>query len=83
MYFAVSLLTEKFDTNKELISPSIDINKTIDKINIIYSQIKKNEEKPNTDYLFNNSFTEKEQNIKNTIAKLEKMDSMTEFIPRN
>jgi len=83
MYFAVSLLTEKIDTNKELISPSIDINKTIEKINIIYKQIKKNEEAPNTDYLFNNSFTGGEKNLKNTIAKLEKMDSLTEFIPRN
>ena len=82
MYFAVSLLTEKFDTNKELISPSIDINKTIDKINIIYSQIKKNEETPNTDYLFNNSFTGDERNLENTIKKLDQMNNIM-YIPRD
>lgn len=83
MYFAVSLLTEKFDANKELISSSININKAISKIDIIYAQIKKNEESPATDYLFNNSFTDSEKNLKNTIAKLETMDSLTGFIPRN
>ena len=83
MYFAVSLITEKFDANKELISSRIDINKAISKIDIIYLQIKKNEESPATDYLFNNSFTDTEKNLKNTIAKLEKMDSLTGFVPRN
>ena len=83
MYFAVSLITEKFDANKELISSSIDINKAISKIDIIYAQIKKNEVSPAMDYLFNNSFTDTEKNLKNTIAKLEKMDSLTGFVPRN
>ena len=83
IYFAVSLITEKFDTEKKLISSEIDINKAVSKIDIIYAQIKKNEESPATDYLFNNSFTDSEKNLKNTISKLEKMDQLTGFVPRN
>ena len=55
----------------------------VSKIDTIYGQVKKNEIRPKTDYLFNNSITEKEQNLKNTIAKLEKMSSLTGFIPRS
>jgi len=83
MYFAVSLLTEQVDTSKKLISDEYDINKVVSKIDTIYGQVKKNEIRPKTDYLFNNSITEKEQNLKNTIAKLEKMSSLTGFIPRS
>ena len=47
-----------------------------------FQQIKKNEVKPATDYLFNNSFTNNAKNLENTIAKLDKMSQLG-YIPRN
>jgi hypothetical protein len=54
LYFTVSLLTEVVPTNIELISDKNIINLVVSKINIVYKQIKKNEESPNTEYLFSN-----------------------------
>jgi len=82
LYFAISLITEKFNPNTPLFTNKNQISHIKDKINIIYRQIKKNEVKPATDYLFNNSFTNNAKNLENTIAKLDKMSQLG-FIPRN
>ena len=74
IYFAISLLTETVDLTSEIISDENkdaiqNIVKKID--NVVYRQIKKNEESPNTDYL--NHGASGKSNIDKTIERLEKM----------
>jgi hypothetical protein len=78
LYFAVALLTEPVPTNIELFTKKELIQNVVDKINEIYKQIKKNEQSPNTEYLFNN--LEKETNFEKSIRKLEMMESMN-YLP--
>ena len=82
LYFAVAVLTEKFDMNEEMVREKQKevIATVLKKIDMIYGQIKKNEESPNTDYLFQNV---KNVNLEKTIEKLEKMNQFGEtFLPR-
>jgi hypothetical protein len=67
---------------KSIINDEAKIELVKGKIDIIYKQIKKNEIRPATDYLFNNSFTSGEKNLENTIKKLDKMNNML-YIPRD
>jgi hypothetical protein len=56
------------------------VNNIKNKINLVYAQIKKNEESLRTEYLF---MELKSANLENTIAKLETMNTFGEtFIPR-
>jgi hypothetical protein len=82
IYFAISLITDKFNASTPLFTNKDQISQIKEKINIIYKQIKKNEVKPATDYLFNNSFTNNAKNLESTIAKLDKMSQLG-YIPRN
>jgi len=82
IYFAISLVTEKFNSNTPLFTDKNQVDYIKNKINVIYRQIKKNEIKPATDYLFNNSFTNNAKNLEKTIAKLDKMSQLG-YIPRN
>jgi hypothetical protein len=85
IYFAISLFTEHYNILTPIFNNNdkSKIENIKEKINIIYQQIKKNEIKPKTDYLFNNSICEKTKNLENTISKLDKLENMTGFIPRN
>ena len=74
MYFAVELVTEKVDLTLEMIGDKKIIKHTVDKIDLIYKSIKKNEVSPKTDYLFNN-ITQR-SNLEKTIEKLEKLNSI-------
>ena len=82
LYFAVSLLTENVNLDIPLYSDNSIIEKVKSKINIIYKQVKKNEEAPNTSYLFNN-VGDSEKNLEKTIKKLETMDKLSNIITRN
>lgn len=79
IYFAISLITEHVNINEELISNKTKINNIVNNINLLYKEIKKNEEKPNTDYLFEN-LDEAKSNKEKTIEKLNKMNSLNTII---
>jgi hypothetical protein len=81
-YFCVSLLIDPVDTTNDIIKceDKNTLNLLLSKIDIIYSQIKKNEISPQTDYLFKDL---KKNHLEDTISKLEKMNNFEEeFIPR-
>ena len=80
IYYGIQLLTEPLDNSIKLITNESLITQVQSKINVIYKQIKKNEVKPDTDYLFNNSIN---NNLEKTIKKLDKMNALTGMIPRN
>ena len=82
IYFCINLLTEPINSNIKIVNNVKAVENVTGKIDMIYKQIKKNEVKPATDYLFNNSIT-KNNNLEKTIQKLDKLNTITGFIPRN
>ena len=82
LYFAISLLCENLINNEEIMRPSQQeiVSNIFKKIDLVYKQIKKNEESTGTEYLFKDV---KSFNLEKTIEKLEKMNSFGEnFVPR-
>ena len=76
------LLTENSISTEEIIRPSQQeiVSTILKKSNIVYQQIKKNEQSPGMEYLFKDV---KSSNLDKTIEKLETMNSFGEsFIPR-
>ena len=82
LYMVATMLCEKQNYNKEIVDnkQKEQFKTYIDNINLIYSQIKKNEISPGTDYLFHDSKT---KNLQDTIQKMEQLNNFSEtFIPR-
>ena len=82
LYFVVSILCETIAIEEEMIREKQKevITNVIKKIDLVYKQIKQNEESPGTEYLFKNT---KSINLEKTIEKLETMNTFGEnFIPR-
>lgn len=77
LYFAVALLTEPIATNIDLMPNKPMIHNIVMKIDEVYKQIKKNEESPNTEYLFAN--LEKKDNFEKSLKKMELVNSMDIF----
>jgi hypothetical protein len=77
LYFAVALLTEPVPTNIELTTNKQMVQIVISKINDIYKQIKKNEESPNTEYLFANLANE--NTFEQSMLKMELVNSLDIF----
>jgi len=82
IYFTISILCENISNTEEIIRPSqVEmVGNILKKVDLIYKQIKKNEESPGTEYLFKDIKT---SILEKTIEKLEKMNTFGEtFIPR-
>ena len=71
IYFAFALLIDTMDFNINILENPEKIEAIVAKINTIYKEIKKNEESPKTDYLFNNL---NKTNLEKTIEKMELMN---------
>jgi hypothetical protein len=73
IYFAFTILIEKVNLNENIIKEHEIISKFSSNIDLIYKQIKKNEESLRTDYLFHNL---NKSNIEKTIEKIDILDNM-------
>ena len=73
MYSAIYLLTEKIDTSISVIQNKQLVETVCSKINFIYKQIKSNEIKPDTSYLFNGL---EKSNLDKSIDKLDMMNKV-------
>ena len=74
IYFAISLLTESIDFAVEIVNNKSQVDAIVKKIDLVYRDIKKNEESPNTGYL--ESGLEAKSNLDKTIERLEKMNNL-------
>ena len=77
LYYAVELLIEPMNSAVEIISDKIVLQNVTNKINEVYKQIKKNEEAPKTDYLFNG--LDKQRALDRSLAQMEIMAKMDPF----
>lgn len=75
LYFAVSLCTEQANMDVELISDKRKVELAVQNINSIYEQIKKNEVKPGTDYLFS-GLNDKQREFAKSMEKMNLMNSI-------
>lgn len=76
LYFAVEIITEHYSLENELFTQHTKqvLSNVTQKINLIYKQIKKNEESPNADYLFNNLDTK--QNFERSMRQIDLLNSV-------
>lgn len=79
IYFAVGLLTNMCNMATPIIENKTLIENIIPKIDGIYKQVKKNELKPATDYLFHGI---KKSNLEKTLEKIDLFNKFN-FIPRD
>jgi hypothetical protein len=73
IYFAISMLTDPVDLTIEIITNKKELDAIIQKIGVVYKDVKKNEESLNTDYLYNG--IAERSNLDKTIERLEKMNA--------
>lgn len=74
LYFAVEIMTNHVPTNIELFQNKEVIYSVVEKIDQIYTQIKKNEDSPKTDYLFSN--LDSKHNLESSIKKMELLNTI-------
>lgn len=74
LYMAVELLTEPVSTTTDIVADKVILANVIEKIDSVYKQIKKNEQRGKTDYLF--SGVDSNASFESTIARLDMMSSL-------
>jgi len=73
IYYAFALLVENTNFNVAIINKREETEAIVLKINTIYKEIKKNDESPKTDYLFNNL---NKSNLEKTMEKIELLNNL-------
>jgi hypothetical protein len=73
IYYCFSLLIDNFNLDILITTKSDEINAIVQKIDSVYKDIKKNEQTPNTDYLFTNM---KKTSAEKSIEKIEFINSL-------
>jgi hypothetical protein len=73
IYYAISLLTDPLDLSIEIIANKKELDAIIQKIGIVYKDVKKNEESLQVDYLYAGV---ERSNLDKTIERLEKMNAI-------
>jgi hypothetical protein len=73
IYYAFALLVENTNFTIAIINKREETEAIVLKINTIYKEIKKNEESPKTDYLFNNL---NKSNLEKTMEKMELLNNL-------
>lgn len=76
LYFAISLLTETYNTSIPIMENAERISKILKNTDVVYRDVKKNEKAPATGYLDVGS---KMSNLDKTIERLEKMGTLDKF----
>ena len=74
LYYAVGLLTEPVSMNVDILPNRQMLQTVVDKIGEVYKQIKKNEEKPKTEYLFHG--LERQRALDRSMKQMEIMNNM-------
>jgi hypothetical protein len=77
IYYAISLITEHVSFDTELIQNKNLLQTCLSKINLIYKQVKSNEQTPNTEYLFHN--IDKKMALEQSMKQMEIINSMDIF----
>jgi len=76
LYYAIGLLTEPVQMNVDILPNKQTLQNVVSQINQVYKQIKKNEEAPKTDYLFNGF--DKQRALERTMKQLEILGQIDE-----
>lgn len=74
LYYSISLLTEHVNTNVEILPNREVLQSVLNQIETIYKQIKKNEQAPKTEYLFQG--LDKRRNIERSLKQMELVNSI-------